>query len=62
MPSGRPPEESVTLVQGDPTWQAEYEYFKKLCATGSSTSLVTDMWLNDEIQRLSAAVGSEVTA
>ncbi len=62
MPSGRPPEESVTLVQGDPTWEAEYEYFKTLCATGSSTSLITDMWLNDEIQRLSAAAGSEVTA
>jgi scyllo-inositol 2-dehydrogenase (NADP+) len=62
MPSGRPPEESVTLVQEDPTWEAEYEYFKKLCVTGSSTSLVTDMWLNDEIQRLSAVVGSEGTA
>jgi scyllo-inositol 2-dehydrogenase (NADP+) len=31
LPSGRPPEEAVTLVQPDPTWVAEYRHFKKLC-------------------------------
>jgi scyllo-inositol 2-dehydrogenase (NADP+) len=31
LPSGRPPEEAVTLVQPDPTWAAEYRHFKKLC-------------------------------
>ena len=28
LPSGRPPEETVTLVQEDPTWAIEYEHFK----------------------------------
>src|SRR5205814_5042496 len=32
LPSGRPPEETVTLVQDDPTWALEYAHFKKLCA------------------------------
>src|SRR6185312_7448235 len=31
LPSGRPPEEEVTLVQEDPTWEAEYAHFKQLC-------------------------------
>jgi predicted dehydrogenase len=31
LPSGRPPEEMVTLVQPDPTWAAEYRHFKELC-------------------------------
>jgi scyllo-inositol 2-dehydrogenase (NADP+) len=33
LPSGRPPEEIVTLVQPDPTWAAEYRHFKELCRT-----------------------------
>src|SRR5712691_4818307 len=32
LPSGRPPEESVTLVQPDPTWALEYTHFKTICA------------------------------
>jgi scyllo-inositol 2-dehydrogenase (NADP+) len=31
LPSGRPPEEAMILVQPDPTWAAEYQHFKKLC-------------------------------
>lgn len=31
LPSGRPPEEAVTLVQADPTWEMEYRHFKDLC-------------------------------
>src|SRR3990170_2038488 len=30
LPSGRPPEEIVTLVQPDPTWAIEYDHFKIL--------------------------------
>lgn len=55
LPSGRPPEEQVTLVQDDPTWQAEYEHFKRLCADSAAASLENDIWLNDEIKRLSHA-------
>ena len=29
LPSGRPPEESMTLVQDDPTWALEYAHFKQ---------------------------------
>jgi scyllo-inositol 2-dehydrogenase (NADP+) len=35
LPSGRPPEEIVTLVQPDPTWAAEHHHFKELCRTRS---------------------------
>ena len=34
LPSGRPPEEALTLVQPDPTWAAEYSHFKELCRAG----------------------------
>lgn len=35
LPSGKPPEETVTLECRDPTWEAEYMHFKKLCQTGA---------------------------
>ncbi len=53
LPSGRPPEESITLTQDDPTWDAEYEHFKKNVVKGAQTDLSTDMLLNDVIQRIS---------
>ena len=46
LPSGRPPEVSQTLVQGDPTWAAEYAHFKALVESGARTSLENDIWLN----------------
>jgi len=52
LPSGRPPEESVTLVQDDPTWALEYEHFKTLCRTGAVTDLGNDRWLNDTLRAL----------
>lgn len=52
LPSGRPPEESVTLVQDDPTWAAEYAHFKTLCAERASTDLGNDRWLNAMLRRL----------
>src|SRR3981081_3332322 len=54
LPSGRPDEESVTLVQADPTWALEYDHFKSICAAGSS-SLQTDMWINRTLNSLGAA-------
>jgi len=54
LPSGRPPEESVTLVQDDPTWAIEYEHFKNLCLSGAQTDLSNDIWLNRTIGDLSA--------
>ena len=54
LPSGRPPEETVTLGQDDPTWALEYAHFKKLVADRHRTDLSTDLWLNGTIRRLSA--------
>lgn len=52
LPSGRPDEESVTLVQPDPTWAIEYDHFRKLCATGMS-NIDNDIWINDTLRGLS---------
>ena len=52
LPSGRPPETVTTLVEDDPTWQAEYHHFKSLCLKGAQTDLSTDKRLNDLLSRL----------
>ena len=46
LPSGRPTEESITLLQPDPTWKLEYEYFKKLCANGEGSNVENDLLIN----------------
>ena len=51
-PSGRPPEEAVTLVQDDPTWAAEYADFKERIAAGAVTDLSNDLWLLRVLRRL----------
>jgi len=61
-PSGRPPEESATLVQEDPTWALEYAHFKELCRTNQPTDLSHDAQLNRVIRRLSEeALGKRPT-
>jgi scyllo-inositol 2-dehydrogenase (NADP+) len=57
LPSGRPPELGVTLVQDDPTWALEYEHFKKLCDERRPTDLSNDIWLNRTLQSLGAEAG-----
>ena len=52
LPSGRPPEESVSLVEDDPTWSLEHAHFKALCERGEATDLSTDLWLNRLLRRL----------
>jgi scyllo-inositol 2-dehydrogenase (NADP+) len=54
LPSGRPDEEAVTLVQPDPTWALEYDHFKSLCRDGGS-SLQTDLWISSTLHALGAA-------
>ncbi len=56
LPSGRPPEQSETLVTQDPTWAAEHSHFRQLCATNTATDLTRDHWISDELARLSRAV------
>jgi predicted dehydrogenase len=56
LPSGRPDEESVTLVCADPTWQAEYDYFRQLCQKPRN-NIETDVWINrvlGDLERQSA--------
>lgn len=57
LPSGRPPEQAVTLTQDDPTWAVEYEHFKYLCEAGRPTDLSNDIWLN----RVLRSLGAEAT-
>ena len=51
LPSGRPPEDVVTLVEDDPTWAAEYAHFKALCKS-PSPDLSNDLWLQRLLRRL----------
>lgn len=53
LPSGRPHEDTVTLIQPDPTWTAEYAHFKDLIARRVATDLGGDIWLNGLLGRLS---------
>ncbi len=69
LPSGRPDEEGITLVQPDPTWALEYEYFRRLCrapaaAAGAApgpgngageTGLPRDLWINQRPHEPAAA-------
>jgi scyllo-inositol 2-dehydrogenase (NADP+) len=56
LPSGRPPEETITLVQDDPTWALEYGAFNTLVAEGARTDLSKDRWLLRTLGRLSDEV------
>src|SRR5262245_12434259 len=55
LPSGRPLEDNVTLEQEDPTWELEYDHFKRLCAARTTTDLGNDIWLNGLLRRLGDA-------
>ena len=56
LPSGRPPEESVTLVQDDPTWETEYAHFRELVIRGATTDLSRDRWIHRVLNDLAAAI------
>ena len=53
LPSGRPDEQSVTLVEADPTWALEYRHFKRLCESGAS-NIDNDVWINTVLNQLTA--------
>ena len=52
LPSGKPPEDVVTLTQEDPTWALEYAHFKQLCAQHAVTDLSRDLWLQQQLRAL----------
>jgi len=62
LPSGRPDEESVILVQSDPTWAAEYAHFKTLIAEGERPSLENDLWIHETLSFLSRQAAVEASA
>ena len=57
LPSGRPPEESVTLLQDDPTWVAEYDQFRALCAARHGGDVARDRRLNAALADLARQAG-----
>ncbi|MDA1330195.1 MAG: Gfo/Idh/MocA family oxidoreductase [Chloroflexi bacterium] len=59
LPSGRPDENSVTLVQPDPTWEIEYRHFTALCEKGQS-NIDNDIWINDTLAGLSSSVNADI--
>jgi scyllo-inositol 2-dehydrogenase (NADP+) len=59
LPSGRPPEDTITLLQDDPTWELEYVHFKSLCAGGHRTDLSRDVQLNRVLRQLGQAAVAE---
>ena len=48
-------EDAVTLVQPDPTWEIEYEHFKRLCETGAN-NIENDIWINEILADLTQQV------
>jgi len=60
LPSGRPKEEKQTLIQEDPTWSLEYDWFKALCKSGKPADLSGDLWLAKTIRQLTEQALSRV--
>lgn len=60
LPSGRPTEEEVTLIQDDPTWALEYAHFRQLCAARVPADLSHDRWLNRTLRQLGTAAREEI--
>ena len=52
LPSGRPLEETDSLTQADPTWEAEYAHFKRLCAAGGPSGFDNDIWIGRTLDKL----------
>jgi len=57
LPSGRPEETAMTLVQTDPTWASEYAHFKILCGMGR-----TDLGKDRRVGACLAALGAQALA
>jgi len=58
LPSGIPEEDVVVLSQKDPTWLAEYEHFKNLCAKAES-NINTDCWITKTLTHLESQIDEQ---
>jgi predicted dehydrogenase len=56
LPSGKPGEEVHVLEQPDPTWDAEYKFFKELCRSGG-TNIENDRWISSVLNGLGESLG-----
>jgi predicted dehydrogenase len=59
LPSGRPDEETDTLTCADPTWEHEYEHFKKLCRE-PETNIDTDIWIHSVLRDAAAKLAVDL--
>jgi scyllo-inositol 2-dehydrogenase (NADP+) len=53
LPSGTPIETQETLIQKDPTWNLEYNYFVDACGNNDTKTLEKDIWINQTLLNLS---------
>jgi scyllo-inositol 2-dehydrogenase (NADP+) len=60
LPSGRPPEESITLTQPDPTWIVEYAHFQRLCASRTGSNISRDRRINHRLGDLARQAGTHL--
>lgn len=58
LPSGRPPEEAITLIQDDPTWVAEYSHFRALCQSRDLGNMANNLWINATLRSLAPVSGA----
>ena len=54
FPSGKPPEDTETLVQADPTWQLEYDDFLGRCSSGVGTNIENDQLIEKHLTSMAA--------
>jgi len=54
LPSGKPPEDTETLVQADPTWQLEYDDFLQRCSSGVGTNIDNDQLIEKHLTSMAA--------
>jgi len=52
LPSGFPIEKIHLEKKGDPTWDIEHKYFKKIIKSKKETDLSNDFWISSEIKKL----------
>ena len=51
-PSGKPYEYKTILKCSDPTWNLEYQYFKKLINSKKKTDLSNDLWIYKKLNQI----------
>jgi predicted dehydrogenase len=60
LPSGVPQEESEVLECPDPTWELEYDHFKRMCQ-GRETNLENDLWINSALRRITESASAPLS-